>query len=77
MIGVREDSLYKLTVRPVQALIHDYISLSELWHRRLAHLHYRALPALGKMMTGLPKIHVEHVGICRGCALERIPRGPF
>ena len=47
VIGVRENSLHRLTVRPVQALLHDTISLSKLWHRRLAHLHYRALPALG------------------------------
>ena len=56
VIGVRENSLYKLTIKPVQALLHDTISLSELWHRRLAHIHYRALLALGKMVTGLPEI---------------------
>jgi hypothetical protein len=39
VIGVRENSLYKLTIKPVQALLHDTISLSELWHRRLAHIH--------------------------------------
>ena len=46
-IGVQESSLYRLTIRPVQALLHDTIILSELWHRRLAHIHYRALPTLG------------------------------
>jgi hypothetical protein len=66
-----------LTVRPVQALIHHSISLSELWHRRLAHLHYRALPAMGKMVTGLPKIHDEHDGICRGGALGKNAKGSF
>jgi hypothetical protein len=50
VIGVREDSLYKKTVHPVQELVHDSISLSELWHRRLAHLHYRALPTMGNMV---------------------------
>ena len=77
VISVREDRLYRLTIRPIQALIHDSISLSKLWHRRLAHLHYRALPALGKMVTGLPKIHVEHDGICRGCALDKNAKGYF
>jgi hypothetical protein len=52
-------------------------SLSELWHRRLAHLHYRALPALGKMVTGLPNIHIEHDGLCRGCALGKNVKGSF
>jgi hypothetical protein len=56
VIGVRENSLYKLTIKPFQALLHDTIILSELWHRRLAHIHYRALPALGKMVAGLPEI---------------------
>jgi hypothetical protein len=57
--------------------MHDSISLSELWHRRLAHLHYRALPALGKMVTGLPALCVEHDGICRGCALGKNAKGSF
>jgi hypothetical protein len=77
VIGVRENSLYRLTVRPVQVLLHDTINLSELWHRRLAHLHYGALPALGKMVIGLPKIHVEHDGVCRGCALGKNVKGSF
>jgi hypothetical protein len=71
VIGVRENSLYKLTIRPVQALLHDTISLSELCHRRLAHIHYRARPALGKMVIGLPEIQVQHKGVCRGCALGK------
>jgi hypothetical protein len=57
--------------------MHDSISLSELWHRRLAHLHYRALPALGKMVTGLSTLSVEHDGICRGCALGKNANGSF
>jgi hypothetical protein len=77
VIGVRENSLYRLTVRPVQALLHDTISLSKLWHRRLARLHYRALPALGKMVTSLPEIHIEHDGVCRGCALGKNVKGSF
>jgi hypothetical protein len=77
VIGVRENNLYRLTVRPVQALLHDTIILSELWHRRLSHIHYRALPTLGKMVTSLPKIHVQHNGVCRGCALGKNVKGPF
>jgi hypothetical protein len=75
VIGVRENILYRLIVLPVHALLHDTISLSALWHRRLAHLHYRALPALGKMVTGLPEIHIKHDGICRGCALGKNVKG--
>jgi hypothetical protein len=57
--------------------VHDSISLNELWHRRLDHLHYRALPVLGKMVTGLPHLCVEHDGICRGCALGTNAKGSF
>jgi hypothetical protein len=57
--------------------MHDSISLSELWHRRLAHLHYRVLPALGKIMTGLSALRVEHDGICRGYVLGKNAKGSF
>jgi hypothetical protein len=63
VIGIREDNLYKLTIKPVQSILHDTINLSELWHRRLAHIHYRDLPALGKMVTGLPEIQIQHKGV--------------
>jgi hypothetical protein len=44
---------------------------------RLAHLHYRALTALGKMVTCLPKIHVKHDDICKGCDLGKNDKGSF
>jgi hypothetical protein len=56
VIGVQENNLYRLTIKPIQALLHDTMRLSDLWHRRLAHIHYTALLALGKMVTGLPEI---------------------
>ena len=64
VIGVREGGLYKLTGCPVQALVHDSINLCELWHRRFAQLHYRALPGLRKMVIGLPEMQVEQDGVC-------------
>jgi hypothetical protein len=57
--------------------VHDSIILSESWRRRLAHLHYRALPTLGKMVTSLPKLCIEHDGIRRGCALGMNAKGSF
>jgi hypothetical protein len=77
LIDVRDNNLYKLTIKPVQALLHAIISLSELWHRRLSHIHYRALPMLRKMVTGLPKIQIQHEGICKGCALGKNVKGSF
>jgi hypothetical protein len=71
MIGVREGGLYKLKGHPEQALVHNNVSSNELWHRRLAHLNYRALPVLSKMVTGLPDMQVEHYGVCKGCALGK------
>ena len=48
-IGVREGNLYRLQGKPVQALVHYSENLCELWHRRMGHLHYRALPILREM----------------------------
>jgi hypothetical protein len=76
-IGVRENNLYRLTIKPVEALLHDTINLSELWHRRLDHIHYRALPALGKMVTCLLEIQIQHKGVCKGCALGKNVKGSF
>jgi hypothetical protein len=56
VIGVREGGLYKLKRHQEQALVRNSVSSSELWHRRLAHLNYRSLLVLSKMVTGLPKI---------------------
>ena len=43
-----------LSTQPVQALVHDSTNFGELWHMRLAHLHYRALPSLRTMVTRIP-----------------------
>jgi hypothetical protein len=56
VIGVQEGGLYKLKGHSETTLFHNTINPSELWHRRLAHLHYKALPIMSKMLTGLPEI---------------------
>lgn len=60
VLGVREGGLYRLSSCPIQALVHDTISLCELWHWRFAHLHYRALPGVKKMVTSMPDLQFEH-----------------
>ena len=45
--------MYKLKGHPEQALVHDIVEPSELWHRMLAHVHYRALPIASKAVEGL------------------------
>ena len=44
VIGEQEGGLCKLKGQPEQALVHDSVEPNELWHTRLAHVHYRALP---------------------------------
>lgn len=77
MIGVREGGLYRLKGHPEKALVHNSVSTSELWHRRLAHLHYRALPILNKMVTALPDMQIGNEGVCKGCALGKNSRKSF
>ena len=49
-------------------MVHDSVEPSELLHRRLAHVHYRALPIASKVVEGLPEIQEKHDGVCKGCA---------
>ena len=65
VIGEQEGGLYKLKGQPEQALVHDSMEPSELWHRRLAHVHYRALSLASKAINGLPEIQTKHEGICK------------
>ena len=55
VIEEHEGGLYKLNGYPEQALIHDTVEPNELWHRRLAHVYYRALPIASKVVEGLPE----------------------
>lgn len=47
-IGHRYESLYKLSTIITQALMTESPNPNELWHKRLAHLHYKALPYMEK-----------------------------
>ena len=51
VIGVHE-GLYKVPGQKIQALAHSTVTTRELWHRRLGHLHYKALPDLQKIVSG-------------------------
>ena len=68
VIGEQEGGLYKLKGQHEQALVHDSVEPNELWHRRLAHVHYRALPLASKTVEGLLEIQKKHEGVCKGCA---------
>jgi hypothetical protein len=70
-IGTRRGGLYVVTGQSVQALAHDATSSNELWHRRLGHLHYKALPDLQNMVCGMPSISFSKNEICKGCMLGK------
>ena len=51
--------LYVMSGQSVQALVHDVTSSNDLWHRKLRHLHYKALPDLQNMVCGMPSISLS------------------
>ena len=58
-------------------MVHNTNHLSELWHRKLAHIHYGALPKLNKLVSGNPDVQSHHDGVCLGCESGKKTRGPF
>ena len=77
VIGEQEGGLYKLKGQPEQALVHDLVEPNELWHRRLAHVHYRALPLARKVVEGLLEIQAKHEGVFKGCAKGKNTKNTF
>ena len=68
VIGEKDEGLYKLKGQLEQALVKKKKELSELWHKRFAHIHNKASPIIRKMVTGLPELHAKHEALCKGCA---------
>jgi hypothetical protein len=52
-------------------------AIEESWHRRLAHINYKALPYICKAVTGLPELIGDHEGVCNGCAQGKNIKNPF
>ncbi len=67
VIGV-EGGLCKFKGHSEATMLHDITSPCELWHRRLAHLNYKSLPHVSKVVTGLPNMKIDHEGVYKGCA---------
>ena len=57
--------------------MHESIDPSELWHRRLAHINYKALPHVNKVVMGLLDMKIKHEGICKGCTKGKNIKNPF
>jgi hypothetical protein len=68
VIGIEEGGLYKLNSHSDVSLTHSTKSPCELWHRILAHINYKALPYISKVVAGLPELKIDHEGVCKGCA---------
>ena len=77
VIEEHEGGLYKLKGYLEKALIHGTVEPNELWHRRLAHVHYRALPIASKAVEGLPKFQAKYEGVCKGCAKGKNKKKTF
>jgi hypothetical protein len=77
IIGSEENALYKLKGHSKATMTHAIENSCELWHRRLAHINYKALPYICKAVTGLPELKVDHEGVCNGCAQGKNIKNPF
>jgi hypothetical protein len=64
VIGTEEGGLYKLKGHSKAALTHSIENPCEIWHRRLAHINYKALPYVRKAVIGLPEFKVDHECVC-------------
>ena len=73
----RSYNYMNINIPPVQSLVHECTSMSELCHRILDHLNYRALSVVKNIVTGIPMLHVYHDGTCRGCALGKNAKKSF
>jgi transposase InsO family protein len=69
--------LCKLKSHSDASLTHSIEIPCELWHRRLAHINYKALPYVSKVVIGLPEFKVDHEGVCKGCAQGKNINNPF
>eukprot|EP00253_Pinus_taeda_P032103 PITA_32103 len=76
-LGFRVDSLYQVGGNSLGALSCDTSLQFELWHRRFAHLHYKALPDARKTATSMPEFKIEHESLCQRCVEGKHTREPF
>jgi hypothetical protein len=77
VFGTYEGRLYKLPSQNIQALVHEEINPSELWHRSYSHPHYQSFPSLKHMAVGILELQLVHESMCRECALAKNIEKPF
>ena len=69
--------MYKLKGHSEAILIHDTTSPSELWHRRISDIIYKALPHVSKVVTCIPYLKIDYEGMCKGCEKGNNIKNPF
>jgi hypothetical protein len=57
--GIQEGGTYRLLVDPMRTLVHDSDNLCKLWHKKMGHLHYGALPVLKDMEQRLSNFRIK------------------
>ena len=77
VIGIEEGGICKLKGHADSAFTTCTIIPCELWHRRISHVNYKAVLVVIKLVTGLPKIQINHEGVCKGCAQGNNIENPF
>ena len=55
-----EGGLYKLKGHSETTFVHEITSSSELGHRRLDHINYKALLYVSKVVIGLPDLKIDY-----------------
>jgi hypothetical protein len=61
----------------MRSLVSFTTYIGEMWHRRMAYIHFGDLGHLREEVTGFPKITAERHDPCKGCALSKYARKPF
>ena len=78
MIGRRSGKVSRLQFEPLKALFrYSSSSHSELWHRRMAHLHHGAVKQLRQFIIGVPHVQEDKHKHYKGCALGENMGNPF
>ena len=57
--------------------IHETSDSDEIRHKRLGHIHFRALKSTEKSVIGHTKLNTIHNGTCKGRALGKNTKGSF
>ena len=72
VIGEEEAGIYRVKGNTNSNLIPSTIN-----HRRLAHVNYKALPIMTKVVTCLPKIQINYEGVCKEYDQGKDTKNPF